>query len=109
MNELSLYIGRGVLVKLCFYFVVSRVYIQVRSSASFSREVLVDFMAAQIKTLSFLAYIIKIYQDQVCHHSASLVRGVLGLLMLCPPEVAHLRKEILIAAKHILQTDLRLS
>ena len=66
-------------------------------------------MAAQIKTLSFLAYIIKIYQDPVAQHSSSLVKGVLGLLVLCPPEVAHLRKEILIAARYILQTDLRLS
>ncbi|KAF0288488.1 Transformation/transcription domain-associated protein [Amphibalanus amphitrite] len=81
---------------------------QIRSAPNFNREILVDFMAAQIKTLSFLAYIIKIYQDPVSQHSVSLVRGVLGLLMLCPPEVAHLRKEILIAARYILQTDLRL-
>ncbi|KAL1426892.1 hypothetical protein MTO96_000428 [Rhipicephalus appendiculatus] len=32
---------------------------------------------------------------------------MLGLLMLCPQEVAHLRKELLIAARHILATDLR--
>ena len=32
---------------------------------------------------------------------------MLGLLALCPHEVAHLRKELLIAAKHILATDQR--
>ena len=33
-----------------------------RANISFNKEVFVDFIAAQIKTLSFLAYIIKIYQ-----------------------------------------------
>ena len=33
-----------------------------RASQSFNKEVFVDFIAAQIKTLSFLAYIIRIYQ-----------------------------------------------
>ena len=32
---------------------------------------------------------------------------MLGLLTYCPHEVAHLRKELLIAARHILATDLR--
>lgn len=66
-------------------------------------------MAAQIKTLSFLAYIIRIYQDTVTQHSNTLVNGMLGLLTLCPQEVAYLRKELLIAARHILATELRIS
>uniref|UniRef100_T1JAK1 Transformation/transcription domain-associated protein n=1 Tax=Strigamia maritima TaxID=126957 RepID=T1JAK1_STRMM len=80
---------------------------QHRSSIHFNKEVFVDFVAAQIKTLSFLAYIIKIYQDVVAQYSVQLVKGMLGLLTLCPQEVAHLRKELLIAARHILATDLR--
>lgn len=36
---------------------------QLRSQKDFNREVFVDFMGAQIKTLSFLAYIIRIYQE----------------------------------------------
>jgi len=69
--------------------------------------VFVDFIAAQIKTLSFLAYIIRIYQESINVHSAQMVKGMLGLLTMCPQEVAHLRKELLIAARHILATDLR--
>merc|ERR1712155_183090 len=64
-------------------------------------------MGAQIKTLSFLAYIIRIYQTEVGHHSNLMVKGMLSLLTICPHEVAHLRKELLIAARHILATDLR--
>ncbi|XP_077554082.1 transformation/transcription domain-associated protein-like isoform X4 [Haemaphysalis longicornis] len=80
---------------------------QHRMNPSFNREVFVDFMAAQIKTLSFLAYIVKIYQETVGVHCSQLAQGMLGLLMLCPQEVAHLRKELLIAARHILATELR--
>ncbi|GIY24537.1 hypothetical protein CEXT_37341 [Caerostris extrusa] len=78
-----------------------------RNSPNFNREVFVDFMAAQIKTLSFLAYIVRLYQNSVNDHSSELARGMVGLLRLCPQEVAHLRKELLIAARHILATELR--
>lgn len=81
--------------------------LQQRQSDTFNKEIFVDFMGAQIKTLSFLAYIIKIYLDVISSHSQMLVQGMLGLLTLCPMEVAHLRRELLIAARHILATDLR--
>lgn len=78
-----------------------------RESDKFNKEIFVDFMGAQIKTLSFLAYIIKYYQEVVSNHAVMMVQGMLGLLALCPMEVAHLRRELLIAARHILATDLR--
>ncbi|KAK1124236.1 hypothetical protein K0M31_006611 [Melipona bicolor] len=80
---------------------------QHRASPGFNKEVFVDFMGAQIKTLSFLAYVIRVYQDVVSQHSSILVKGILGLFTLCPMEVAHLRKELVIASRHILATDLR--
>ncbi|XP_049942725.1 transformation/transcription domain-associated protein [Schistocerca serialis cubense] len=80
---------------------------QQRMSPSFNKEVFVDFMGAQIKTLSFLAYIIRIYQEVVAQHASQMVKGMLSLLTLCPMEVANLRKELMIAARHILATDLR--
>jgi len=80
-----------------------------RAMPGFNKETFVDFIAAQIKTLSFLAYIIRIYQESINVHSTQMVRGMLGLLTLCPQEVAHLRKELLIAARHILSTELRTS
>ncbi|GFR25610.1 hypothetical protein TNCT_594364 [Trichonephila clavata] len=81
--------------------------LQQRNNPNFNKETFVDFMAAQIKTLSFLAYIVRIYQNVVNEHSSELARGMIGLLRLCPQEVAHLRKELLIAARHILATELR--
>lgn len=78
-----------------------------RSQPSFNKEVYVDFMGAQIKTLSFLAYIIRLFQDAIVLHAPAMVKGMIGLLQSCPKEVAHLRKELLIAARHILATELR--
>ena len=78
-----------------------------RQSPAFNKEVFVDFMGAQIKTLSFLAYIIRIYQTETAQYSTQMVKGMLSLLTICPHKVAHLRKELLIAARHILATDLR--
>lgn len=76
-------------------------------SANFNREVFVDFMAAQVKTLSFLAYIIRVFQELISQKADLLTTGTLTLLRNCPQEVASLRKELLIAARHILATDLR--
>ena len=67
-----------------------------RFHKNFNREVFVDFMGAQIKTLSFLAYIIRLYQEVVSIHATQMVKGILSLLTVCPHEVAHLRKELLI-------------
>lgn len=64
-------------------------------------------MSAQVKTLSFLAYIVKLYQDVVLQHSNLLVIGFINLLKFCPPEVSCLRRELYIAARHILNTELR--
>ena len=46
-------------------------------------------------------------QEQVASYASNLVQGMVALLKNCPQEVAHLRKELLIAARHILATDLR--
>lgn len=81
--------------------------LQHRTSPGFNKEVFVDFMGAQVKTLSFLAYVIRLYQDLISQNSTMLVKGILGLFTLCPMEVAHLRKELVIASRHILATDLR--
>ena len=79
-----------------------------RTHKDFNKEVFADFVHAQIKALSFLAYVIRIYQEVVSTHSTQMVKGILSLLAGCPPEVAHTRKEMLIAARHILSTELRI-
>ncbi|XP_028844478.1 transformation/transcription domain-associated protein isoform X1 [Denticeps clupeoides] len=94
-------------VPLIMNTIMLQVSPQARQHKLYNKELYADFIAAQIKTLSFLAYIIRIYQDLVAKYSQQMVKGMLQLLTNCPPETAHLRKELLIAAKHILTTDLR--
>lgn len=82
-----------------------------KSMPNFNREIFVDFMSAQIKALSFLAYIIRTFlpqfQEIINTHATEMVEGMISLLRLCPMEVASTRKELLVATRHILATDLR--
>lgn len=82
-----------------------------RDNEKFNRELFVDFLGAQIKTLAFLAYTIKTFSgglmEIIENHAQTLVEGMILLLRLCPKEVAHLRKELLVATRHILATNLR--
>nr|XP_020664456.1 transformation/transcription domain-associated protein [Pogona vitticeps] len=94
-------------VPLIMNTIIIQVSTQARQHKLYNKELYADFIAAQIKTLSFLAYIIRIYQELVAKYSQQMVKGMLQLLCNCPAETAHLRKELLIAAKHILTTDLR--
>lgn len=70
---------------------------------------MVELVSAQIKVLSYLAFVIKPFTEIVTIHSTQLVEGMIGMLESCPMEVTHLRKELLIASRHILNTDLRIS
>ena len=49
---------------------------QAKQAPTFNKEVYVDFVAVQIKFLSFLAYIIRIFQDQVSRGCGSGTRFV---------------------------------
>ena len=82
-----------------------------RVMENFNKELFVEFMGAQIKTLAFLAYTIKTFSGGLMEiiesHAKTLVDGMFSLLRLCLKESAHLRKELLVATRHILATNLR--
>ena len=63
--------------------------------------------AVTCKTKDWFIMCLSGYKKMVNSYSQNMVGGMLGLLWYCPQEVAHLRKELLIAAQHILATDLR--
>lgn len=77
------------------------------STPLFNKEVFVDFLGMQVKTLSFVAYTVKVYHKEINQHALSLVRGIVSLLQVCPMEVVNLRKELFIAARHVTATDFR--
>ncbi|XP_025424212.1 transformation/transcription domain-associated protein [Sipha flava] len=82
--------------------------IHYKSHPNYNKEILVELISAQIKVLSYLAFVIKPFTDIVIVHSTQLVEGMIGMLESCPMEVTHLRKELLIASRHILNTELRI-
>ena len=71
------------------------------------RVAYVDFIASQVKTLSFLAYLLRQFADQVQKYQAEIPKHAIRLLFNCPRESAAIRKELLIATRHILATDFR--
>lgn len=71
------------------------------------RALFTEMVVAQVKTMSFLAYVIK---GSAIHMRpyAQVVPGIaVRLLQDCPPEASATRKELLVAIRHIFTTDLR--
>ncbi|OAD08306.1 hypothetical protein MUCCIDRAFT_32523, partial [Mucor lusitanicus CBS 277.49] len=79
------------------------------SSEIRNRSVYNDFIVAQVKTMSFLAYILRSYATLLRSFQNQIPDVVLRLLRECPPESSGTRKELLVATRHILSTDFRAS
>ena len=61
----------------------------------------------QVKTLSFLTYLLRAFADFMRPYQESIPKCVIQLLLTCPPESVSIRKDILVATRHILATDFR--
>lgn len=59
------------------------------------------------QALSFLAYMLRYYPDKFKSYQETFPSCVIHLLRVCPEESTALRKELLIAMRHILVTDFR--
>eukprot|EP00466_Bigelowiella_natans_P000476 jgi/Bigna1/33130/e_gw1.1.3.1 len=66
-----------------------------------------DFIAAQVKTLSFLTYVLRGFADRMHPHQDNLSKCVIQLLLNCPTSSINSRKELLVATRHILATNFR--
>lgn len=67
-----------------------------------------DFITFQVRTLSFLAYILRLLnQDTIRKLQDPVPLAVLHLLRTCPAEATSTRKELLIAFRHILATEVK--
>ncbi|BFZ54613.1 transcription-associated protein 1 [Savitreella phatthalungensis] len=66
-----------------------------------------DFILAQIKTLSFLAYVLRGFTTFMRRYASVIPVFVIRLLRDCPPQMSPARKELLVATRHILSTDFR--
>ncbi|XP_042425801.1 transformation/transcription domain-associated protein-like [Zingiber officinale] len=66
----------------------------------------VELKGAQVKTLSFLTYLLKTHADYIRPHEENICKSIVNLLVTCPDSVS-IRKEMLIALKHVLSSDIR--
>ncbi|KAJ7563398.1 hypothetical protein O6H91_03G108600 [Diphasiastrum complanatum] len=65
-----------------------------------------DLKGAQVKTVSFLTYLLKSFADFIRPHEDSISKSIVNLLVTCPDSVS-IRKELLVATRHVLATDFR--
>ena len=64
-----------------------------------------ELMAAQVKTLSFLTYLLRGFTEQMKPHQERIASSVISLLTYCPKEALSVRKELLVATRHVLATE----
>ncbi|XP_038988658.1 transformation/transcription domain-associated protein-like isoform X2 [Phoenix dactylifera] len=66
----------------------------------------VELKGAQVKTLSFLTYLLKSHAEYIRPHEENMCKSIVNLLVTCPESVS-IRKELLVALKHVLNSDFR--
>ena len=66
-----------------------------------------EFITAQVKTMSFLAYLLRLYAQQLQDFLPNLPEIVVRLLQDCPREKSGARKELLVAIRHIINFNYR--
>jgi transformation/transcription domain-associated protein len=65
-----------------------------------------ESIAAQVKTVSFLSFLLQQFEDMMKAHEQSIPRSVVQLLKTCPGDAVALRNG-LVATRHILATSFR--
>jgi transformation/transcription domain-associated protein len=66
-----------------------------------------EFITAQVKTMSFLAYLLRVHSSQLSDFLPTLPGIVVRLLQDCPREKSSARKELLVAIRHIINFNFR--
>ncbi|KAJ5494893.1 hypothetical protein N7539_000009 [Penicillium diatomitis] len=66
-----------------------------------------DFITAQVKTMSFFAYLLRLHAQQLKDFLPNLPEIVVRLLQDCPREKSGARKELLVAIRHIINFNYR--
>lgn len=67
----------------------------------------IDFLDCQVKTLSFVTYLLRGCANLMRPFQDSICENTVKLLMACPKDAFVLRKDIFVAARHIISTDFR--
>jgi len=73
----------------------------------FQRNRYKEFIACQVKTLSFLTYLLRGFSELMKPYEEAISRAVITLMNACPGDAVSTRKELLVATRHILATEFR--
>jgi len=71
------------------------------------RSLVSQLIACQVKSLSFLTYLLRGFSPLMKPHQDKISNSVIMLMKTCPKEAVTTRKELLVATRHILATDFR--
>jgi len=66
-----------------------------------------EFVACQVKTLSFLTYLLRSYSQLLLEYRSDIATSVITLFLNCPVDAVATKRELLIATRHILATEFR--
>ena len=66
-----------------------------------------EFIACQVKTLSFLTYLLRGFSELMKPYEEAISKAVITLMIACPGDAISTRKELLVATRHILATEFR--
>ena len=66
-----------------------------------------ELLTSQVKMMSFLAYLLRVYQSQLSDFLQTLPDIVIRLLRDCPSEKSATRKELLVAIRHTINFQFR--
>jgi transformation/transcription domain-associated protein len=66
-----------------------------------------ELLTAQVKTLTFVTFLLPRYREQMKKDEDHLASSVLALFQMCPRDAISTRKDLLVALKHIFVTDFR--
>ncbi|KAF6004270.1 hypothetical protein F1559_004571 [Cyanidiococcus yangmingshanensis] len=66
-----------------------------------------DFITAQMKTVSFISFLLRQFEPRMLQYAERVPRSVVNLLLNCPDGAVSIRKELLIASRHLLATGFR--
>ncbi|GAM17862.1 hypothetical protein SAMD00019534_010370 [Acytostelium subglobosum LB1] len=89
-------------------YIINALSLQAPETASVTHhQQYVDFIGAQVKTLSFLAYTLKQHMDLIRPYADTFPKYVIHLMKNCPPQSSTIRKELLFATRYILSSELK--
>ncbi|CAN1227080.1 Transformation/transcription domain-associated protein [Linum perenne] len=66
----------------------------------------IELKGAQVKTVSFLTYLLKSFSDYIKSQEDRICKSIVNLLVTCSDSVS-IRRELLVALKHVLGTDFK--